>query len=82
MMTIIVVISKDPDYQLDDKVSAIACQTVRHIVSNWVLSCLFLPQLLWNIGVFNESKERITEAAHWCMLTPCAVFKEPTLIQL
>lgn len=31
-MTVIVVISKDLDYQLDDKVSAIACQTVRHIV--------------------------------------------------
>lgn len=52
-------ISKDPDYQLDDKVSAIACQT-----------------LLWNIGMFNESKERITEAAHWYQLAAHAVFKE------
>ncbi|OXH27229.1 hypothetical protein J008_04781 [Cryptococcus neoformans] len=52
-------ISKDLDYQLDDKVSAIACQT-----------------LLWNIGMFNESKERITEAAHWYQLAAHAVFKE------
>lgn len=52
-------ISKDPDYQLDDKVSAIACQT-----------------LLWNIGMFNESKEKITEAAHWYQLAAHTVFKE------
>ncbi|KIR41645.1 hypothetical protein I307_05719 [Cryptococcus deuterogattii 99/473] len=44
-------ISKDPDYQLDDK-------------------------LLWNIGMFNESKERITEAAHWYQLAAHVVFKE------
>ncbi|WVO21077.1 uncharacterized protein IAS62_002381 [Cryptococcus decagattii] len=52
-------ISKDPDYQLDDKVCAIACQT-----------------LLWNIGMFNESKERFTEAAHWYQLAAHTVFKE------